>query len=211
MTPNEYQRMALSKEADQEKIRQRIESHGVFATRLENAFRGLANEVGELSELLKNWLEYGRPITYAEIKTAVLEEGGDFLWRTSQLLAACGWTLEDAMAANLRKLNIRYEAGFTEQEAEPTHRDKSAERAALEGAKPVNDLGEKFTEEVLRKRTELLEQLALSGFTPGEFELVEQHISDPPGIRFYFRKRETATGFNRPEPPLEFGGQARPS
>lgn len=127
MTPNEYMELALSKEADQEKIRRRVAAYGTQATRLENGLRGLTNEVGELADVVKGWLEYGRPLDTSN----VLEECGDVLWRTSQILRAVGMTLEQAMGANLRKLSIRYEGRCTDEEA--NNRNLEAEREALEG------------------------------------------------------------------------------
>lgn len=127
MTPNEYQSAAMSKEADQERIRQRIFSEGLMATRLENAVRGISDESGELSGAIKRWLEYGQALDRAN----VIEECGDILWRVSQALLAIGATLEEAMEANLRKLNVRYAGRLTEHEAAEHNRDRSAESTAL--------------------------------------------------------------------------------
>lgn len=125
MSPNEYQIKAMEKEADQEKIRQRIYAAGVIATRLENGLRGLTNEVGELADAVKGWLEYGRDLN----RVNILEEVGDVLWRSCQILKAVGFTLEDAMEANLRKLGVRFEGRAGDHtEAD---RDREAELAAM--------------------------------------------------------------------------------
>lgn len=129
ITPNEYQQAALSKEADQDKIRHRIYNMGVQATRLDNAARGLADDCGELNSAVKKWLEYGQELD----EVNVLEEIGDCLWRLAQASAAIGRTLEDAMLANLRKLNVRYGDGICEPErAVETNRNRDAERRAVE-------------------------------------------------------------------------------
>ena len=125
MTPNTFQRLAMEKEADQDEIRQRVFLLGTAATRLDNAARGLADEAGELSGVVKNWLEYGRPLD----REAVLEECGDALWRVCQALAAVGYTLQDAMEANVHKLAKRYPTGHT-KEAELA-RDPAAERMVM--------------------------------------------------------------------------------
>lgn len=125
LTSNEYQAFALSKEADQEAINARRVSYGVKACRLENGLRGLTDEVGELAGQVKGWIEYGRPLDEHNI----LEECGDVLWRTSQILAAVGYTLEQAMRANLGKLAVRY-AGRC-NDAEANNRNLEAERTSL--------------------------------------------------------------------------------
>lgn len=129
MTPNHYQRLALSKEADQEVIRQRIYDSGVNATRIENGLRGLVDECGELAGAVKRWLEYGGELDINNIK----EEAGDALWRLSQILKAVDITLEEAMEANLRKLKVRYGDGICEPaKAAEAARDRDAERDALD-------------------------------------------------------------------------------
>lgn len=126
MQPNEYMKAALAKEADQERIYRRRVELGVPMSRLENGLRGLENEVGELADIVKGVVEYGRPLDPIH----VIEECGDALWRISQVLASVGGTLEGAMAANLRKLAVR----FKDQCVDHTEADRlrAAERAALE-------------------------------------------------------------------------------
>lgn len=126
LTPNEYMTLALAKEADQGKIRERIFAIGIQATRMDNGLRGLTDEVGELAGAVKGWLEYGRPLDTQDI----LEECGDVLWRTSQILLAAGYTLEEAMKANLRKLNVRFKGAATDHAEED--RNREAEREALQ-------------------------------------------------------------------------------
>lgn len=125
MTPNQYQEAALAKEADQTVIRQRVYNSGTTATRLENGLRGLTNEVGEIADIVKGWLEYGKPLN----TVGLLEECGDVLWRTCQILRAVGMTMEQAMEANLAKLGIRYKDRCTDAEA--ANRNTEAELAAV--------------------------------------------------------------------------------
>lgn len=134
MSPNQYQELAMQKEADQKVIYNRLVEAGVFASRLHNGVRGLSDEVGELNACLKSWIEYGKPLNLDN----VLEECGDVLWRTAQILTTVGYTLQEALEANLRKLNVRYEEGFTEKEA--NNRNLEAEATTLQSA--VKDLPE---------------------------------------------------------------------
>lgn len=128
MTTNEYQRLALRTEADQEKIRQRIYEAGPQATRLDNAARGLANDAGELSKAVGRWLEYGQPLDRAN----VVEEIGDCLWRLAQAAEAIGGTLEEAMRANIAKLRKRYPERYSDELA--ANRNHAEERKALDAA-----------------------------------------------------------------------------
>lgn len=133
MKPNEYQTLAMETQADQEVLHTWQMTQGVKATQLQNGVRGLTDEVGELNAALKRWLEYKKELDEGNL----LEECGDVLWRTTQILTAIGKTLEEAMESNLRKLGIRYEEGFTFEEA--NNRD-------LEQEEQVFDDGRKLTE-----------------------------------------------------------------
>lgn len=145
MNGNEYMVLALKKEASQTKIRERIYAAGIQATRMDNGLRGLMDEVGELAGAVKGWLEYGRPLDTQNI----LEECGDVLWRTSQILLAAGYTLEEAMKANLRKLNVRFETACVDHaEAD---RNREAERAALDSIDSV-EAEEMFDDSEIVKR-----------------------------------------------------------
>lgn len=127
MTPNEYQTAALTKQADQEVIRARVAALGPKATQLDNAARGIAEEAGECQAVVKRYLEYGRPLD----RERGLDEAGDVLWRVGQYLDALGYTMQDAMEANLRKLGIRYQGGYTAEEAADENRDRAAEATAV--------------------------------------------------------------------------------
>ena len=127
MNPTEYQERALRKEADQYEIHLYVgESNPEVATRFTNGVIGLVDEVGELAALRKRWLEYqqGPPK-----KLEILEECGDVLWRTSQILKAFGLTLEQAMEANLAKLEkVRYkDTVCNPHDAAEHNRDRKAE------------------------------------------------------------------------------------
>ena len=127
MNINDYENLAMSTEADQAKIHERIYRKGVQATRLQNGVRGLSDEVGELNAVVKKWLEYDRPLD----RDNVLEEMGDCLWRLCQIGKACNITLAEAMEANLRKLRVRYDGGYNDQLAAEENRNRQAEREAL--------------------------------------------------------------------------------
>lgn len=129
MNPNEYQKAALTKQADQSSISAWVYSEGRMATQLNNAARGIAEEAGECNAVVKRWLEYKKPLD----RERGLDEAGDVLWRVAQYLDALGYTMEDAMVANLKKLGVRYKEGFTNEEAADENRDREAEAKAQAG------------------------------------------------------------------------------
>lgn len=127
MNPNEYQQLALSTEADQEKILNRLYRMGTQGIRLDNGGRGLADDAGEVNGVIKRYIEYGEPLDTA----GLLEECGDCLWRICQVLAAAGLTLEQCMDANLAKLKVRYQGEYADKKAWEANRNRSAERKEL--------------------------------------------------------------------------------
>jgi NTP pyrophosphatase (non-canonical NTP hydrolase) len=130
MNPTEYTEFVLSKQADQLKILHRLASHGdygVKAMQLDNAARGMADDVGEVNGCIKKYIEYGQPLDEVNL----LEELGDVLWRIGQAAAAIGKTLQDVIDANVRKLNKRYKGALTEAEALESNRNREAEKKAI--------------------------------------------------------------------------------
>jgi NTP pyrophosphatase (non-canonical NTP hydrolase) len=125
MRPNEYQDLAMRTEADQAEILRRLLTLGPAAMRLLNGVVGLCNDAGEVCTQVKRHVEYGAALD----RVAVLEDCGDVLWRLCQVLGAAGWTLEEAMEANLRKLRARYPDGFTDADA--LKRNAAAELTAM--------------------------------------------------------------------------------
>ena len=70
---------------------------------------GLAGETGELVDLIKKELFHGK----APDRVGVLLEAGDVLWYLIRTLRRYGWTLEEALAANIQKLAKRYPDGYS--------------------------------------------------------------------------------------------------
>ena len=125
MHPNEYQRLAMRTEADQAAILERLTRLGPQAMRLDNAARGLAGDAGEVSGAVMKYIEYGRELD----RVNLLEEVGDCLWRLAQVCAAGGFTLEQAMEANIHKLRVRYPGKYSD--AASADRDRAGEAAAV--------------------------------------------------------------------------------
>lgn len=69
---------------------------------------GLAGEAGEVVDIIKKVLYHSH-----ELDTSALrQEVGDLLWYLTLLCETAGFTLDQAMQANVEKLRIRYPAGF---------------------------------------------------------------------------------------------------
>ncbi len=137
MTLDEYSEKALRTEADQVAILERLYRElGPSAMRLDNAARGLAGDAGEVSSAVMKYIEYGRPLDL----TNLIEEVGDCVWRLNQVCVAAGFSLEQAMEANIRKLSVRYPDKYSDERA--ANRDKKSERSAIEMDDLLNDLSQ---------------------------------------------------------------------
>ena len=88
---------------------------------------GVSTESGELLDTLKKHIFYGKDLDVPNIK----EEVGDVLWYLTIIARSCGFTIEDAMEANVRKLKVRYPEKFTTENA--LNRDTVKEMQAVDG------------------------------------------------------------------------------
>lgn len=128
MTPNEYQKAALRTEHSPEFI-----NGPSYLSRLMHGAIGMCTEAGELQDMLKKHLIYGKPLDL----TNAVEEATDCLWYIAIVLDAAGVSMEDAMIRNITKLQLRYPDKFTSENA--LNRDLDAERQALEGSSDLAD------------------------------------------------------------------------
>lgn len=125
MSTDEYEALAMRTEADQRKILHRLVQLGPDAMRLDNAARGLAGDAGEVSSAVMKYIEYGRDLD----RVNLVEEVGDCLWRLAQVCKAAGFTLNQAMQANINKLRSRYPDRYSDERS--ANRNPEAERAAV--------------------------------------------------------------------------------
>lgn len=74
---------------------------------------GIAGEAGEVLDAVKKTWIYGKELD----RENLLEESGDLLFYITALLTENGFTLEEAMQANIAKLAKRYPQGYTDSAA----------------------------------------------------------------------------------------------
>lgn len=96
-----------------------------FNAKLLHYVLGVGTEAGELQDIVKKAVIYGKEID----RTNLVEEVGDVLWYLSRLLTVLDSTFDEAMEKNINKLKARYGDKFTEHAA--LNRDLDKELKAL--------------------------------------------------------------------------------
>lgn len=134
MTPTKYVQLAAKTDhRDYGPVVERI-SNEEFA-KLTHYTLGLGTEVGEVQDILKKRLAYGKPIDTVNLK----EELGDILWYIARLCGEFGFTFEELMDTNIAKLKARYGEKFTEDAA--LNRNLENERKILETSEEAKNVG----------------------------------------------------------------------
>lgn len=114
----------LRESQDLPKIAARFQEIGTV--RLVHSMIGLATEAGEIQDMMKKHLFYGKEID----RVNLVEELGDIMWYVGLACSELGVTLDEVMAKNNAKLAARYGDVFTEDAA--LNRDLNKERETLE-------------------------------------------------------------------------------
>ena len=78
---------------------------------------GICSEGGELLDLVKKLLFQGKEPT-PELREKIKLELGDVMWYVQQVLIWSGWSLEEVLAENTKKLSGRYPEGFSVDKSE---------------------------------------------------------------------------------------------
>ena len=90
--------------------------------RLLHAAMGLATEAGEIVDMLKKHIFYGKSLDMVN----AMEEVGDSMWYAGVAIDVLQTTMNDVLTKNIEKLKLRYPEKFTEHHA--INRDVIAER-----------------------------------------------------------------------------------
>ncbi|MDO7847655.1 MazG nucleotide pyrophosphohydrolase domain-containing protein [Hymenobacter sp. M29] len=87
---------------------------------------GMVTEVGELVDVFKKNLAYGKPIDWVNVE----EEVADVMWYLVNFCRINHINLEKALYNNIQKLKVRFPDKFTGEAA--INRDTTKERVELE-------------------------------------------------------------------------------
>ena len=82
----------------------------INVARMDTACAGIAGEAGEINDLWKKIKFHGKPWN-EENKAKMAAEAGDMFWYLLHLCVVLGISFEDAMLANIKKLEARYPGG----------------------------------------------------------------------------------------------------
>lgn len=127
MQPNEYSLKTVRTDHDEHHVQKMIERlQDETTARLVHYSLGIGTESGELQDAIKKYIAYGRVMDGVNI----VEECGDLLWYIDRTLKRVGFTIEQAMAMNINKLEKRFPEKFSEENA--VQRDLLTEREQLE-------------------------------------------------------------------------------
>lgn len=91
-----------------------------------HAALGVTSEAGEVADAIKANLVYGK----GRDTINIVEELGDLLWFVNLAAQTLEIPLSKVLEANLAKLGVRYDEGFSQAKA--LGRTKELERAAIE-------------------------------------------------------------------------------
>lgn len=111
MNNNEYQKNAEKFNNPSDSLSVRLSNKNIQT--LLHAQMGISGEAGELADVIKKHIMYGKELDVNHIK----EECGDVLWYMSILLTEIGANFNEIMEINIKKLSKRYPNGFSEADA----------------------------------------------------------------------------------------------
>lgn len=95
----------------QEKAARTINKDLTLLGQRNHALHGLVGEIGEIHSLYqKTYQGHGEPD-----REHVLKECGDLLWFVAEFLTSQGFSFDDCMEQNIKKLEKRYPEGFDAQ------------------------------------------------------------------------------------------------
>ncbi len=125
MNPNAYMQEVLKTESsDLSLVRKRLGNDDLL--RLLHATQGMVTEAGEMVDVIKKHLFYGKPLDEVNL----MEELGDSFWYHFVAIDALHTTFDEVTKINILKLRKRYGEAFSSEKA--ITRDLEAEREILE-------------------------------------------------------------------------------
>jgi NTP pyrophosphatase (non-canonical NTP hydrolase) len=136
MLSDAYQASALKTESnDMQKVVERLQNPKV--ARMLHAAMGIATEAGELLDILKKHIFYGKELDEDKI-VHFMEELGDVQWYIAIGADSIGLPMSTVLERNIDKLSVRYSKQFKESEA--LQRNLKAEAATLGHSQDYSDV-----------------------------------------------------------------------
>jgi|SRR5581483_1086398 len=124
MTPEEYiAQVKITESTDWDVISGRL--NNIETLRLLHSAVGSSTEAGEVLDIIKKHVFYGKPLDREHLK----EEFGDLLWYAAIGMDILDFSFEEVMKSNIDKLRVRYGKKFSEHAAlnRIEHKDESLE------------------------------------------------------------------------------------
>lgn len=110
MNSKKYIKEALKTESlDTKAINKRLSENN----RLLHSALGVVTEASEIADQIKKHVFYGRELD----RVNLFEETGDLFWYLAIIADELGFSFEEAMAKNLKKLKARYGNEFSQEKA----------------------------------------------------------------------------------------------
>jgi NTP pyrophosphatase (non-canonical NTP hydrolase) len=109
----DYQKECLRTEPDDKEYQKILDNLTVKDLRLIHAALGMVTEVGEVVDIIKKNLFYGKPLDIEHLK----EELADMSWYKAIPANIFDFTFEEIQKANIEKLKKRYPEKFTRERA----------------------------------------------------------------------------------------------
>jgi len=125
MNPNEFLKSVDKLENKQfDKLKERMSSETNL--RLMHAIVGIGTEAGEIQDLFKKKVMYGKDID----RSAFVDELGDIMWYIGVACNTLEISFEEIMEKNWKKLSVRYGKDLTYSDTSAIIKNKELEKAA---------------------------------------------------------------------------------
>src|SRR5271165_2755964 len=128
MNPNEFLKSVDKLENKQlDKLKERMSSETNL--RLMHAIVGIGTEAGEIQDLFKKKVMYGKDID----RSAFVDELGDIMWYIGVACNTLEISFEEMMDKNWKKLSVRYGKDLTYSDTSAITKNKDLEKKAQNG------------------------------------------------------------------------------
>lgn len=125
MKPNEFlESVDKLENKDFDKLTERL--NDPVSLRLMHACIGIGTEAGEVQDLFKKRIMYGKDVQVSDF----VDEIGDLLWYIGVACNTLGVSFEEVMEKNYKKLSVRYGKDLTYSDKSAIIKNKELEKKA---------------------------------------------------------------------------------